>query len=116
MPQHLGHNLPDRTGARYCIDLVCMAGGDSSAAAVARPPPPPPVAPLASSGAIKTYWGAGCYWHTQYDMYLVETDPAGPFARTDVDITAHVGYAGGCELMTTRVDQCDAIENDYSTR
>ena len=92
---HLGHNLPDRTGARYCIDLVCMAGGDSSAAAVARPPPPPPVAPLASSGAIKTYWGAGCYWHTQYDMYLVETDPAGPFARTDVDITAHVGYAGG---------------------
>jgi hypothetical protein len=23
---HLGHNLPDRTGNRYCINLVCIAG------------------------------------------------------------------------------------------
>ena len=23
---HLGHNLPDVSGDRYCIDLVCMAG------------------------------------------------------------------------------------------
>merc|ERR1712137_373342 len=23
---HLGHNLPDFTGNRYCIDLVCIAG------------------------------------------------------------------------------------------
>jgi len=23
---HLGHNLPDLDGARYCIDLVCIAG------------------------------------------------------------------------------------------
>eukprot|EP00548_Thalassiothrix_antarctica_P005997 CAMPEP_0194130062 /NCGR_PEP_ID=MMETSP0152-20130528/1219_1 /TAXON_ID=1049557 /ORGANISM="Thalassiothrix antarctica, Strain L6-D1" /LENGTH=170 /DNA_ID=CAMNT_0038824483 /DNA_START=104 /DNA_END=616 /DNA_ORIENTATION=+ len=23
---HLGHNLPDRTGNRYCINLVCVAG------------------------------------------------------------------------------------------
>ena len=23
---HLGHNLPDRTGSRYCINLVCVAG------------------------------------------------------------------------------------------
>jgi len=23
---HLGHNLPDLSGARYCIDLVCIAG------------------------------------------------------------------------------------------
>jgi peptide methionine sulfoxide reductase MsrB len=23
---HLGHNLPDFSGARYCIDLVCIAG------------------------------------------------------------------------------------------
>lgn len=23
---HLGHNLPDSYGNRYCIDLVCVAG------------------------------------------------------------------------------------------
>lgn len=23
---HLGHNLPDRKGNRYCINLVCIAG------------------------------------------------------------------------------------------
>ena len=28
---HLGHNLPDGTGNRYCINLVCVAGTPSSA-------------------------------------------------------------------------------------
>ena len=23
---HLGHNLPDSSGHRYCINLVCVAG------------------------------------------------------------------------------------------
>ena len=23
---HLGHNLPDRSGSRYCINLVSVAG------------------------------------------------------------------------------------------
>ena len=23
---HLGHNLPDQEGNRYCIDLLCIAG------------------------------------------------------------------------------------------
>ena len=23
---HLGHNIPDHAGDRYCIDLVCIAG------------------------------------------------------------------------------------------
>lgn len=23
---HLGHNLPDKKGSRYCINLVCVAG------------------------------------------------------------------------------------------
>ena len=23
---HLGHNLPDRSGNRYCINLCCVAG------------------------------------------------------------------------------------------
>jgi len=29
---HLGHNLPDRTGNRYCINLVCIAGNPGSVA------------------------------------------------------------------------------------
>lgn len=28
---HLGHNLPDRKGSRYCINLVCVAGNPASA-------------------------------------------------------------------------------------
>mmetsp|Transcript_30101 Transcript_30101/g.55126 ORF Transcript_30101/g.55126 Transcript_30101/m.55126 type:complete len:200 (-) Transcript_30101:231-830(-) len=27
---HLGHNLPDEQGARYCIDLLCIAGKPKS--------------------------------------------------------------------------------------
>jgi hypothetical protein len=72
-----------------------MAGAAPASTAVAAPPPPPPTQQLPASGPIQTYFGAGCYWHTQYDMYLVESDPAGAFRRGDADITAHVGYAGG---------------------
>jgi peptide methionine sulfoxide reductase MsrB len=28
---HLGHNLPDRAGNRYCINLVSIAGYPASA-------------------------------------------------------------------------------------
>lgn len=35
---HLGHNLPDLSGNRYCIDLVCMAGQSSSSVVVAVDP------------------------------------------------------------------------------
>lgn len=27
---HLGHNLPDRKGSRYCINLVCVAGNPTN--------------------------------------------------------------------------------------
>jgi peptide methionine sulfoxide reductase MsrB len=37
---HLGHNLPDGQGDRYCINLVCMAGA-----------PATPAAPAAAAGA-----------------------------------------------------------------
>ena len=33
---HLGHNIPDRGGDRYCIDLVCIAG-ESEAEMLAKP-------------------------------------------------------------------------------
>ena len=29
---HLGHNLPDDQGDRYCINLICVAGQPSSSA------------------------------------------------------------------------------------
>ena len=41
------------------------------------------------------YLGNGCFWHTQYDFYTVETDSAGPFNRDYKTVTGRVGYAGG---------------------
>mmetsp|Transcript_125383 Transcript_125383/g.297676 ORF Transcript_125383/g.297676 Transcript_125383/m.297676 type:complete len:354 (+) Transcript_125383:52-1113(+) len=41
------------------------------------------------------YFGNGCFWHTQYDTFLIEEDPAGPFRRNQSGITSLVGYAGG---------------------
>merc|ERR1719191_2680113 len=41
---HLGHNLPDEAGDRYCINLVSIAGLPS-------PPPPPSPARLSSPPA-----------------------------------------------------------------
>ena len=34
---HLGHNLPDMKGNRYCINLVSIAGNNVAAAAVTGP-------------------------------------------------------------------------------
>lgn len=42
--------------------------------------------------------GNGCFWHTQYDTFLIEEDPAGPFRRNQSGITSLVGYAGGRDL------------------
>jgi len=33
---HLGHNIPDKKGNRYCINLVCVAGSPGVAAAKAK--------------------------------------------------------------------------------
>ncbi len=35
---HLGHNLPDHRGNRYCINLVSIAGRPAAAAAAAAGP------------------------------------------------------------------------------
>lgn len=84
---HLGHNLPDQPGVnRYCIDLVSVAG--KPAAAVAR-------ASCANDYSLAVYFGNGCFWHTQYDFFLVENDMAGPFKRDLAHVTGRTGYAGG---------------------
>ena len=41
---HLGHNLPDERGNRYCINLVSVAGR--------CPPPPPPPLPTPRSRSL----------------------------------------------------------------
>eukprot|EP00040_Diaphanoeca_grandis_P029760 m.175001 g.175001 ORF g.175001 m.175001 type:complete len:497 (-) comp31794_c0_seq1:75-1565(-) len=38
------------------------------------------------------YFGNGCFWHTQYDMYEAELE--GPFDRSENHTTARTGYAG----------------------
>jgi len=76
---HLGHNLPDGRN-RYCIDLVSIAGTASSNATCV-------------GGGTAVYFGNGCFWHTQFDMYSVEIEA--PFSRTPETATARTGYAGG---------------------
>jgi len=76
---HLGHNLPDGSN-RYCIDLVSVAGTGVG----------PRDRECAGAGV---YFGNGCFWHTQFDLYSVEIAP--PFSRTPETATARTGYAGG---------------------
>merc|ERR1712054_693603 len=75
---HLGHNLPDSRN-RYCINLVSVAGVGEAV--------------QCDGGGAAVYFGNGCFWHTQYDLYEVELQP--PFSRTGETATARVGYAGG---------------------
>ncbi|CAE7774005.1 unnamed protein product [Symbiodinium pilosum] len=46
--------------------------------------------------ALSVYLGNGCFWHTQYDTFVVESDPADAFGgRNMSEITSLIGYAGG---------------------
>jgi peptide methionine sulfoxide reductase MsrA len=52
----------------------------------------PPVNPINLENS-SVYFGNGCFWHTQYDMFTVEKDV---FGRTHPAwITSLAGYAGG---------------------
>lgn len=48
---------------------------------------------IACKGAHAVYFGDGCFWHTQYDFYVVER--GGYFNRSLNDVTVRTGYGGG---------------------
>lgn len=71
--------------------LWCLVTPPILSAAVNGPP-----AHRRNDPAASVYFGNGCFWHTQYDMFMAEADAAGPFGgRAHANVTALVGYAGG---------------------
>jgi peptide methionine sulfoxide reductase MsrA len=55
----------------------------------------PPKRPLSNDPNSSVYFGFGCFWHAQYDMFMVERAEFSPPRREDSKITSLVGYAGG---------------------
>ena len=55
----------------------------------------PPKRPLSNDPNSSVYFGYGCFWHAQYDMFMVERAEFSPPRREDSKITSLVGYAGG---------------------
>ena len=53
---HLGHNLPDSKGDRYCINMVCMAGTSNGNATAEEGPLGTPLKNAA--GAVRAPWAA----------------------------------------------------------
>ena len=81
--------------------LLGWLGGSSSTYPAPVPPPGSRRVHGAPAYAVNepstsVYLGQGCFWHTQYDIFRIERDPAGPFRRgAGKRITALAGYAGG---------------------
>ena len=50
------------------------------------------IAATAEEGLIDVYFGCGCFWHAQHEFVLAEKKILG---RTDAELTARAGYAGG---------------------
>lgn len=44
---------------------------------------------------VDVYFGVGCYWHIQHEFVQAERDILG---RTDLQLTARTGYAGGTDI------------------
>jgi peptide methionine sulfoxide reductase MsrA len=79
--------------------LLGWLGGSSTYPAPVPPPGSRRVhgapAYAVNEPSTSVYLGQGCFWHTQYDLFRIERDPAGPFRRAGKRITALAGYAGG---------------------
>ncbi|CAK9079961.1 Hypothetical protein SCF082_LOCUS38141, partial [Durusdinium trenchii] len=80
---HLGHNLPDAKGDRYCIDLVCIAGEEASVLAGK---------PSMQNSEFEVYFGCGRFNHVQHEFVLTEVED---LHRGETSpITARAAYAG----------------------
>ena len=47
------------------------------------------------SDLVEVYFGLGCFWHLQHEFIMAERDILN---RSDAELTAVVGYAGGTEI------------------
>jgi hypothetical protein len=54
---------------------------------------PPPLKLSTNKPEQSVYFGDGCFWHTQYDMFIAEEKL--PFNRNQSQITSLAGYGGG---------------------
>jgi peptide methionine sulfoxide reductase MsrA len=58
---------------------------------------PVPIAPM-NDQMRSVFVGQGCFWHTQYDVVVMEQQVGGVFGqRSNADVTALVGYAGSMQ-------------------
>ena len=93
--------LPFRVG--LVAGMIFLVGGVAGVLWCFLSPPPfsqrvPRVGPASrrNDPYHSIYFGNGCFWHTQYDMVVLEQDTEGPFGgRPDAQVTSLVGYAGG---------------------
>jgi len=77
------------------------------------PPPSKGHSPLAADHGDAVYFGDGCFWHTQYDFYLVELDA--PFNRNVTTVTSRTGYGGGTGNGPDTHMVCYSVGPDWST-
>jgi len=53
--------------------------------------------PAAAAETVKVYFGAGCFWHVQHELYGEEIST---LQRSPIQVTAVTGYAGGLGQTT----------------
>ncbi|CAK9024148.1 unnamed protein product [Durusdinium trenchii] len=96
---HLGHNLPDAKGDRYCIDLVCIAGEEASVLAGK---------PSMQNSEFEVYFGCGRYLPSETigncrDCTNIYLDPAKGsdfFRRWSKKISRpQSSFRGGADLL-----------------
>ena len=99
---HLGHNLPDGSGNRYCINIVCVAG-TPSATVVAAVPVPVAISPATSSPppASATTTLARFDGGAAQRQWIVMNDPV-MGGRSDSSLSVASGvatFAGTCAIV-----------------
>jgi len=100
---HLGHNLPDEKGDRFCIDLVCIAGSEKSEkpkGTEAQPEVAKPAAPaskLEKDSDVQVYFGCGRFTHVQHEFVMAEVEDLhrGPGSEP---VSARAAYAGSTQV------------------